>query len=342
LEDQYQKWNHLRNPWRWRELKVLIQLKTKKKISILIPAYNEQGNIPSLISRLEHLYVKLKSQYDFEFLLLDNNSKDRTRELALQQCQNNKLWKYLRYSRNFGAESSILAGLDHVTGDATIIVFSDLQDPPENIPVMLEKWEAGAEVVYGVINKRNDSNILKTLGAKSAYFLIHHLTDSKIPVDATDFRLLDRKVVDALRALREPDRYFRGLVHWVGFKEDAFLYDRDKRVAGKSNANFIYCVKFALHAIVCFSSKPMHFILAAGILLTCISIIAAFIYTILFFVRPAFLIPPPPGMTTVVILVCLALGINSLFLGIIGEYVGRIYNQGKARPLYIVSEKVNF
>jgi dolichol-phosphate mannosyltransferase len=312
-----------------------------KKISILIPAYNEEGNIPNLISRLDAQYELLKHRYEFEFLFLDNSSTDNTRNLLLLQCAKNKQWKYLRYSRNFGSESSMLAGLDHVTGDATIIVFSDLQDPPENIPVMLEKWEAGAEVVYGVINERNDSSILKTLGAKAAYFLIHHLTDSKIPADATDFRLLDRKVVEALRALREPDRYFRGLVHWVGFKEDSFLYDRHKRVAGESNANFIYCVKFALHAIVCFSSKPMHFILAAGMLLTSISIIASIAYTILFFVRPAFLTPPPPGMTTVVILGCLALGINSLFLGIIGEYVGRIYNQGKARPLYIVSEKVN-
>jgi glycosyltransferase involved in cell wall biosynthesis len=341
LEGRFQKWNHLQNLWTWRELKTFIKLKTNKKISILIPAFNEEGNIPSLISRLDRQYEKLKSQYEFEFILLDNNSKDKTRELALEQCENNKLWKYLRYSRNFGPESSLLAGLDHVSGDATIILFSDLQDPPENFPAMLEKWESGAEVVYGVVRKRNDATFFKTLGAKIAYFLIYHLTDTKIPPNATDFRLLDMKVVKALRELREPDRYFRGLVHWVGFKEDFFLYDRQKRFAGESNANFVYCVKFAVHAIICFSSKPMHFILAAGIILTCISVIAAITYTALFFVRPPFLVPPPPGITTLVILGCLALGINSLFLGIIGEYVGRIYNQGKARPLYIISEKVN-
>ena len=313
----------------------------RKKISIIIPAYNEEGNIPNVIQRLEKQAADLSKSYDFEFLVLDNSSTDRTRDLVVTHCKDHPQWKYLRYSRNFGAEASMLAGLDNVTGDAVVTVFSDLQDPPENIPVMLQKWEAGAEVVYGILNDRNDSNIVKTFGAKAAYFLIYHLTESKIPPNATDFRLMDRKVVEALRTLREPDRYFRGLVHWVGFKQDSFIYDRHKRVAGKSNAGIIYCIKFALHAITCFSSKPMHISMFFGLALTAISIFLSFVYTILFFTKPAFLAPPPPGITTLILLGLLVVGLNSLFLGIIGEYVGRIYSQGKNRPLYIIAERVN-
>jgi polyisoprenyl-phosphate glycosyltransferase len=231
--------------------------------------------------------------------------------------------------------------LDHATGDAVITVFSDLQDPPENIPVMIKKWEEGAEVVYGTLNERNDSNVVKTLGAKIAYRLIYHLTESKIPPNATDFRLMDKKVVEALRTLREPDRYSRGLVHWVGFKQESFVYDRHKRVAGESSAGVLYCFKFALHAVTCFSSIPMHLSMYFGLLLTVFSVFLSFVYTILFFAQPSFLKPPPPGTTTVIILVLFLVGLNSLFLGIIGEYVGRIYRQGKNRPLYIVAERFN-
>ncbi len=314
----------------------------KKLVSLLVPAYNEEGNIPSVIERLTRQARNLEHLYDFEFLVMDNCSTDRTRELVLAQCVIDPRWKFLRYSRNFGAEASVLAGFDHVKGDAAIIIFSDLQDPPENIPIMLEKWRAGSEVVYGVINERNDSNFLKTIGAKIAYFLIHKLTESKIPPNATDFRLLDRKVVDSLKTLREPDRYFRGLVHWVGFKQDSFVYDRHKRVAGKSNAGILYCIKFALHAITCFSSKPMHLSMFFGLGLTSLSILGSIFYGALYFVKPSFLSAPPPGITTLIILALFLVGLNSLFLGIIGEYVGRIYRQGKNRPLYIVAEKVNF
>ena len=315
---------------------------SRKLVSILIPAYNEEGNIPSVIERLSAQAVHLSHLYDFEFLVMDNSSQDRTRELVLAQCKNDTRWKYLRYSRNFGAEASVLAGLDNVMGDAAIMMFSDLQDPPENIPVMLQKWREGADVVYGVVNERNDKNFLKTIGAKIAYFMIHHLTESKIPSNATDFRLLDRKVIEALKTLREPDRYFRGLVHWVGFKQVPFSYDRHKRVAGNSNANIVYCIKFALHAIVCFSSKPMHLSMFFGMAMTGLSFFAALTYFALYFAKPTFLQPPPPGITTIILLGIFIVGMNSMFLGIIGEYVGRIYRQGKNRPLYIIAEKFNF
>lgn len=313
----------------------------KKLISIIVPAYNEEGNMPAVFEKLAEVTDSLADKYNFEFLVLDNCSTDRTAELARRQANEDNRWKYLRYSRNFGAEASIAAGVDHCKGDAAILLFSDLQDPPEKIPEMLRMWEQGVDVAYGVVRERGDASRLKTIGAKLAYKIIYHLTEAKIPPDGTDFRLLDRKVIDALKNMREPDRYYRGLVHWVGFKQASFEYDRRARERGTSTANLIFCIKFAFHAIFCFSSAPMRLSLIFGLCLTALSIVMAIGYVILFFVRPSFLNPPPPGLTTVVILALFLVGTNSLFLGFIGEYVGRIYNQGKARPLYVVAEKVN-
>jgi dolichol-phosphate mannosyltransferase len=312
-----------------------------KKISIIVPAYNEEDNLPAAIQRLSAVILGLQDRYTFEVIVLDNASRDRTRELALAQCRVDPRWKYLRYSRNFGVESSMLAGIDHATGDAIINVFSDMQDPPEQIPRMIALWEQGAEIVYGLVQERNDFSYLKTLGAKIAYKMIRVLADCDIPENATDFRLIDRKAIEVLKQMREPDRYLRGLVHWTGFRQMGLPYDRAKRDAGSSTANIWYCVKFALHAVLCFSSKPVHIAMILGLILMPGSILLGLVYTVFYFVRPAFLHAPPPGLTTLILLVLFVIGLNSLFLGIIGEYVGRIYNQGKHRPLYIVAESAN-
>jgi polyisoprenyl-phosphate glycosyltransferase len=309
-------------------------------VSIIIPAFNEEKNLPTLFKRVDAVTQQL-SDHDFELIVLDNFSIDNTEALATAQCQRDPRWKYVRYSRNFGAEASLLAGLDLASGDAVINLFSDLQDPPEKIPEMVEKWEAGHDVVYGIVKERNDSSRLKTIGAKLAYKLIYALAECKIPENATDFRLLDRKVVLTLRQLREPDRYMRGLVHWVGYRQIGFEYDRDKRQGGKSTANLLYCIKFTLHAVVCFSSKPMHLSMLFGIALTAASLVLGMLYLLLYFVRPSFLAPPPPGTTTLILLALFILGVNSLFIGIIGEYVGRIYRQSKNRPVYIIDRTLN-
>lgn len=309
-------------------------------ITLVFPAYNEEKNLPLLFERIGAVVEKLPA-YRFEMLILDNFSSDRTPEIATAQCRKDTRWKYVRYSRNFGVEASMLAGLDLAEGDAVITIFSDMQDPPEYIPTMLEKWREGNEVVYGIVKERNDSSFLKTLGAKMAYKLIRALAECDIPENATDFRLLDRKVVLNLRTMRESDRYMRGLVHWVGFRQTGFEYSRAKREGGKSSANLIYCIKFALHAIVCFSSKPTHLSMMFGLVLTTLSIVLAFLYTILNFVRPSFLVPPPPGLTTLILLLLFVMGSNALFLGIIGEYIGRIYRQGKGRPIYIIDRREN-
>ncbi len=317
-------------------------MKVRKTVSVVILSFNEAENLPQVFKHLGKQASDLVALYDFEFILLDNSSTDQTRELAANQCRGNPQWRYIRYSRNFGAEASLQAGLDHSTGDAVIVFCADLQDPPDYFPEMLAKWEAGAEVVSGILSERNDSSLLKTLGAKIAYHLIFQLTESRIPPNATSFRLLDRKVVAVLMEMREPDRYFRGMVHWVGFKQDYFTYNRQKRVAGNSNAGILHCILYAFNAIICFSSRPMHLSMYFGLALTGLAVLSSGIYGILFFLEPSFLPTPPPGTTTLILLALFLVGMNSLFLGIIGEYVGRIYRQGKNRPLYIVAERINF
>lgn len=311
-------------------------------VTIIIPAYNEAENLPVLVDRVNEVLASQEPEFRFEVILLDNASTDRTPDKAAEICACDPRWKYLRYSRNFGLEASLLAGLDHAAGDAVINLFSDLQDPPELIPEMLRLWKQGADVVYGKLTKRNDDNLLKTLGAKIAYRMICSLSDCKIVPGATDFRLMNRKVVDNLRVMREPDRYMRGLVHWVGYKQVPLVYERARRTQGESSAKLYYCIKFALHAVICFSSKPLQIVTLFGLAITGVSMLLGMLYMVLYFARPSFLAPPPPGITTIFLMLLFMIGSNALFLGIIGAYIGRIYNQGKGRVLYIVDKKINF
>jgi glycosyltransferase involved in cell wall biosynthesis len=313
-----------------------------KLISITIPAYNEQENLPTLFERLNLVLQSLKESYHFECIILDNGSSDRTPEIARDLCAHDTRWKYVRYSRNFGSEASLLAGLDFANGEAVINLFSDLQDPPELIPSLLESYEKGYDVVYGVVRERNDDSWLKSLGARVAYWLIYRLTECKIPPNATDFRLLSRKVYMHLRELREADRYMRGLTHWVGFKKTGVEFDRAPRLKGESAANLIYCVYFTLNAIVSFSARPLRWVMIFGAVVTFLSLILALTYILLYCFPVAFLPIPSPGITTAVILILFGLGLNSLFVGIIGEYTGRIYGQGKQRPIYIVDDKIGW
>jgi len=308
----------------------------KKLITIAIPAYNEERNLPKVEEKLRTVLEPHRDRYDFEMLILDNCSRDQTYATALAIAQRDPRYRVVRYSRNFGCEASLCAALDLARGDAVILLFSDLQDPPELIPSFLEQWEKGADVVYGKLLKRNDSSWLKSIGARMAYWLIRHLSECDIPRDATDFRLMDRKVVDVLKTLRENDRYLRGMVHWIGFNQVAISYNRASREEGQSSANLLYCIKFAFHAIICFSGRPLELALWVGLLMTCGSVVLGLLYITFFFVRPAFLVEPPPGITTLILLQLFGIGINSLFLGTIGHYLARVYTQTKKRPIYIV------
>lgn len=314
----------------------------RKTLSLICPAYNEERNLEALYTRVTALFEKELAAYDYEVILLDNCSGDGTRDLALAICQRDTRWRYLRYSKNFGFDPSITAGLDHAEGDAVITLLSDLQDPPEVIPEFVKRWEEGNAIVNGIVRERNDGSWLKSLGAVISYKLIYYLSESRITPGATEFRLLDRKVVLELRKLRENDRYLRGLVNWVGFKKVFVPYDRAPREEGTSSAGLIFCIKYALNAIICFSAKPLQLATYFGVLVTCVSLALSIAYLLIYFFEPAFASLPPPGISTIVILVLFGIGTQSFFLGLIGEYLARVYNQGKGRPLYIVAEKSGF
>ncbi|NBD39201.1 MAG: glycosyltransferase [Verrucomicrobia bacterium] len=314
----------------------------RKRISIIAPAYNEESNLPRLYERVTAIFAEKLPAYDYEVLILDNCSEDRTRETALALTAKDERWKYLRYSRNFGFDASITAGLDHAGGDAVVTLLSDLQDPPAYIPEMVKQWEAGAEIVNGVVRERNDGNWLKSLGAKLSYWLIYHLSETRITPGATEYRLLDRKVVEALRRLREPDRYLRGLVNWVGFRREFIPYDRAPRAEGESSAGLIFCIRYALNAIICFSAKPLQLATYFGLTITVGSLLLALAYLGIYFLRPDFATLPPPGISTLVLLILFGIGMQSFFLGLIGTYLSRVYDQGKNRMLYIVAERHGF
>jgi dolichol-phosphate mannosyltransferase len=312
-----------------------------KKLSILVPVFNEEGNLPRLQKRLDLVLEQIKGKIDPEVIILDNCSTDNSSDISKAIVKQSSYWKYIKLSRNFGYHNSLACGFDIATGDGLIVLAGDLQEPPEFIPEMVEKWEQGYEVVYGILNERNDSTLLKTIGARIFYPLIYTISETTLPQNATDFRLVDRKIIDVIKKMREPDRYLRGLIHWSGFRQIGFQYDREKRVYGESVAGIWYSTKWALNAIICFSNFPLRIITYFGILILIISTGLSFFFIYTKFYPLTFLPTPPTGSTVIILLLLFIIGMNSLFLGLIGEYVGRIYTQGKERPLYIIDEVEN-
>ena len=311
-------------------------------ITIVMPAYNEEKNLPLLYDRVTAVAASC-TQYDFEFLLIDNCSEDNTGEVAKAFTKKDPRWRYIRFSRNFGFETSISAGTYYAQGDALIYLSSDLQDPPELIPMMIKKWQdEKVDVVYGTLNKRHDFNILKTIGAKIAYKMIYSMSDIRIPANATDFRLITRPVIEALNRCNEKNRYMRGLVHWVGFRHSHFVYDRAPRVHGESNAGLIFCINFAISAIIAFSSTPLRLASLTGVVVTGFSLVAGAFYLLMYILTHLGIesLPPTPpaGWATLVLLILFFGGVQCLFLGIMGEYLGRVFNEVKNRPLWVIRE----
>lgn len=313
-----------------------------KLISLVIPAYNEAENLQELFQRVNAVTHGVAG-YKFEFLVIDNRSTDATGKLAMAQCEKDPRWHYLRFSRNFGAEVSLAAGLKYARGEAVIFLFSDLQEPPECIPALIRKWEEGYDVVYGVLEHREDSNVFKKLGAWGAYKLIEKLSDVQIPANATDYRLMSRKVVDALNGCGEANRYLRGLVHWVGFEQAGVPYKRAARRRGKSSADLFFMLRFAINAIISFSGKPLQMAGVFGLFMMLLSVAGVVLYILLLALSNFGLGPtkaPPPGWTTMIIVILFFGGIQNMFLGIIGEYIANIYREVKDRPIWIVDEQV--
>ena len=304
-----------------------------KKITIIIPAYNEEESLPFLYERLEKLINSIDN-YEFEILFVNDGSKDNTLNLIKEYREKDPRISYVDFSRNFGKETAMIAGLDYATGDAVIFMDADLQDPPELIPEMIKYWEEGYDDVYAQRKSRAGESFLKKFTSKMYYRVLQMLTSVPIQKDTGDFRLLDRRCVNALKKLRETDRNSKSMFSWIGYKKKAVMYDRDARVAGKTKWNYKKLVNLAIDGITSFTTSPLRISTYIAIP----TFLALFIYFIYVIVKCIRLDVAVQAYQAIILLVLFFSGVQILLFGIIGEYLGRIFNASKNRPLYLVNE----
>ena len=308
-----------------------------KKISIVIPMYYEEQVAEECYKRVTGVLKNIK-EYDYEILFVNDGSKDRTLEILEKIAKENDKVKIISFSRNFGHQAAVTAGLKYVTGDAVVIMDADLQDPPELIPDMLKHWEEGYEVIYGKRKTRDGESAFKLFTAKAFYTTLNKLSDVEIPKDTGDFRLVDRKVVDVINSLPEHNKFLRGLFSWVGFKQYAYEYERKERFAGKTKYPLKKMLKLAQDGILSFSTKPLKIVGGLGILSVIISI-AILLYSILSFAFSWNNLTP--GWTSLMCTITFLGGVILISLWMIGEYIARIYDETKQRPQYIVDKTIN-
>ena len=307
---------------------------TRETLSIVVPAYNEEDNISRVYERLSAIMTKL--DVDWELIFSVDPCTDRTEELIRQLCEDDVRVKMLRFSRRFGQPMATIAGLEAARGDAVVVIDCDLQDPPELIPELLARWREGNDVVYAQRRTRAGETIPKRIVAALGYRVIKRIADVEIPPNTGDFRLMSRRVVDNVVALQESHGFLRGLVGLVGFTQTSVLYDRDPRAAGTSKYNrFWGSLVIGLNGIVGFSRYPLQLISIMGVGLAGLAFLLAIVYLGLKIGGQGF----PVGNPTIVIVVAFFSGIQLLSLGVIGEYVGRIYDESRHRPKYIVESR---
>jgi polyisoprenyl-phosphate glycosyltransferase len=302
-----------------------------KTISILIPAYNESPVLEHLYTRLGKLAEENK-KYNFEFLFVNDGSRDNTLEIIKSYAELDNRISYVSFSRNFGKEIAMIAGLDHVTGDATVIIDADLQDPPELIPEMIKYWEEGYDDVYAKRRSREGETWLKKSTSKLYYRILQKVSHVQIQEDTGDFRLLDRRAVEALKQFRESQRYTKGMFSWIGFNKKEILYDRDPRIAGETKWNYLKLINFAIDGITSFTTAPLRISTFFGFVIS----ILAFVYLVYLVFRTIFEGTDLAGYASTMAVILFLGGVQLLSLGIIGEYIGRIFNETKQRPLYLV------
>ena len=304
-----------------------------KKISIIIPAYNEEESLPILYDRIKKL-MDTMSSYEFEILFVNDGSKDKTIEIIKEIREKDSRICYVDFSRNFGKEIAMIAGLDYATGDCVIFMDADLQDPPELIPELVKYWEEGYDDVYAKRRSRKGETWLKKFTSMMYYRILQKLTKIEIQKDTGDFRLLDRRCVNALKKLRESQRNTKSMFSWIGYKKKEVLYDRDPRVAGSTKWNYGKLVDLAIDGITSFTTSPLR-------LSTFIAIptfILLFVYFIYVIAKCIIINQPIQAFQAIILLILFFSGVQILLFGIIGEYLGRIFNETKNRPLYLVNE----
>jgi glycosyltransferase involved in cell wall biosynthesis len=303
----------------------------KKLISVLIPAYNEEEVLPLLVERLGKL-ASDNDAYDFEFLFVNDGSRDRTLEMIEAYAKKDDKISYINLSRNFGKEIAMIAGFDYVKGDAMVIIDADLQDPPELIPEMIKLWEDGYDDVFARRRSRAGESLVKKKTSQWYYKILQSSTRIPIQVDTGDFRLLDRRCIEALKAFRESERYTKGMFSWIGYRKKEILYDRDPRAAGETKWNYSKLINLAIDGITSFTTAPLRISTYFGALISFV----AFLYIAYLLIRPLFGVPTGAGYSSLMAVILFLGGVQLLSLGIIGEYIGRIFNEAKQRPLYFI------
>lgn len=307
------------------------------KISVVIPMYYEEKVAEECYRRVVNVLKELKN-YEYEIIFINDGSKDKTLHILESIAQKDENVKVISFSRNFGHQAAVIAGIKEVTGDAIVIMDADLQDPPELIPDMLRLWEDGNEVIYGKRKKRKGESAFKLVTAKMFYKTLNALSDIEIPKDTGDFRLIDRKVINVVNNLPEHNKFLRGLFSWVGFKQTPYEYERQERFAGKTKYPLKKMLKLATDGIISFSTKPLKLVGGLGL----ITIIVSIIILIYSLVSYAFnLNKLSPGWTSIMVAITLFSGVQLLSIWIISEYIGRIYDETKKRPEYIIDKKIN-
>lgn len=304
-----------------------------KTITLLIPAYNEEEVLEVLFERLDAL-TKTITNYTFEYLFVNDGSRDNTLEIIKKHAKKDPRISYINFSRNFGKEIAMIAGIDHVRGDAMVIIDADLQDPPELIPEMITYWEEGYDDVYARRKSREGETFVKKETSRWYYKLLQSSTSIPIQIDTGDFRLLDRRCIEALRQFRESQRNTKAMFSWIGYKKKEILYDRDPRAAGETKWNYHKLINLAIDGITSFTTAPLRIATITGIIISAV----AFIYIVYLIIRPLFGVSTGAGYSSTLAVILFLGGVQMLFLGIIGEYVGRIFNETKQRPLYLIEE----
>lgn len=304
-----------------------------KKITIIVPAYNEEESLSILFPRITALIDSIP-EYNFEVLFVDDGSKDNTLELIKAQRTIDKRFSYISFARNFGKEIAMIAGLDYATGDAVIFIDADLQDPPEVIPELIHWWEKGYDDVYAKRNSRNGETWLKKWTSTMYYKLLQSLTTVEIQKDTGDFRLLDKRCVNVLRKMRETGRNSKSMFSWIGYKKKEVLYDRDPRVAGKTKWNYRRLIDLAIDGITSFTTSPLRI----STLLAIPTFLALVVYFIYVIIKAITIQGEIHAFQATILLLLFFSGVNIMLFGIIGEYLGRIFNESKQRPLYLIDE----
>ena len=301
------------------------------RLSIVAPCYNEEGGVRDFVQRVKNVCDRLSCPY--EIVLVNDGSRDRTLPIALALASADPTIRVINLLRNFGHQAAATAGLDSATGDVVVLIDADLQDPPEVIPEMITRWEQGADVAYGQRRTRQGESRLKLISAGLFYRVLRRMTHSDIPADTGDFRLMDRRIVEVLRQMRERHRFIRGMVSWVGGSQVAVLYDRNARFAGQTKYPLRKMISFALDAITSFSVVPLRLVTYLALVIIALALLATITVFVVKLSHPDYFIP---GFAATMLTIIFFGGVQLLALGVIGEYVGRMYESVKSRPIYVI------